>query len=156
MSKTPTKVKKSKSPSVETAFANSVTVTSSSGILAPSDVPPMVVLPTNDIPTTIDRVNNITQKEESLYKAGVTRRKVYERIGELLNATKRVVGYDSRGMEVVSEEPDLGRRKEGAELAMRAFGDSKEFLAVNTQVNNVMDVKAIVEAIAKAGDRGGK
>lgn len=147
MSKTPTKVKKSKSALVETAFAT----TSSVG-----GVPSADFLPSSDIPPTIDRVNNINQKEESLYRAGVTRRKVYERIGELLNATKRVVGYDSRGMEVVSEEPDLGRRKEGAELAMRAFGDSKEFLAVNTQVNNVMDVKAIVEAIAKAGDRGGK
>lgn len=106
-------------------------------------------LTTNDVPSTIDRVNNINQKEESLYKAGVTRRRTYEVIGELLNAVKKISGTDDFGMPTMSEEPDLQRRKEGAELAMRAFGDSKEFLAVNTQVNNVMDVKAIVEAIAR-------
>ncbi len=129
MSKKPSRSNKSKPTSVETAFP----ITSS----------------VEELPTTIDRVNNINQKEESLYKAGVTRRRTYEVIGELLNAVKKISGTDDFGMPTMSEEPDLQRRKEGAELAMRAFGDSKEFLAVNTQVNNVMDVKAIVEAIAR-------
>lgn len=99
------------------------------------------------LPVGVDRINNISQKEKALYESKVTRRKVYERIGELLDATKTVKGYDSDGNAVETIEPDLQRRKEGAELAMRAFGDSKEFLSVNTQVNNVMDVKSIIEAI---------
>jgi len=147
VSKKPSRSNKSKPTSVETAFPVEET-----NLCVPSSD----LLTTNDVPTTIDRVNNINQKEESLYKAGVTRRRTYEVIGELLNAVKKISGTDDFGMPTVSEEPDLQRRKEGAELAMRAFGDSKEFLAVNTQVNNVMDVKAIVEAIAKAGDRGSK
>lgn len=99
------------------------------------------------LPVGVDRINSISQKEKALYESKVTRRKVYERIGELLDATKTVKGYDSDGNAVETIEPDLQRRKEGAELAMRAFGDSKEFLSVNTQVNNVMDVKSIIEAI---------
>lgn len=132
MSRSPVKTKKIKPQSVDTAFPVEESV--------------------ETLPSTIDRVNNIIQKEESLYKAGVTRRKVYERIGELLNATRKISSTDDNGIPQVTEEPDLQRRKEGAELAMRAFGDSKEFLAVNTQVNNVMDVKGIIEAI----NRGGK
>lgn len=110
------------------------------------------------VPPDADRINNISQKEVSLYKAGVTRRKVYERIRELLDSTKKVVGYDSKGMEVVTEEPDTDKRAKGIEYAMRAFGDMKEFVAVNTQVNNVMDVKSIVEAINRSGanDRANK
>lgn len=105
------------------------------------------------IPVEADRVNNINQKEAALYLSGVTRRKVYDRIGELLDAkTKVKVGCTSVGEEIWEERADLGRRKEGCELAMRAFGDSKEFLAVNTQVNNVLDVKSIIEAI----NRGSK
>lgn len=102
---------------------------------------------TDTLPVGVDRINNISQKEKALYESKVTRRKVYERIGELLDATKTVAGYDSDGNAVETIEPDLQRRKEGAELAMRAFGDSKEFLSVNTKVNNVMDVKSIIEAI---------
>lgn len=131
MSRSPVKTKKIKPQSVDTAFPVEESV--------------------ETLPSTIDRVNNIIQKEESLYKAGVTRRKVYERIGELLNATRKISSTDENGVPQVTEEPDLQRRKEGAELAMRAFGDSKEFLAINTQINKVMDVKAIIEAIKSNG-----
>lgn len=88
---------------------------------------------TDNIPVE-DKVNNQASKELAMSKAGVTRRRTYEVICELLSAVKRVVGYDSRGMEVVSEEPDLDKRKMGAELALKAFGDLKEMKDVGGQV----------------------
>lgn len=103
-------------PVVETAFNN-----------------PIVETAVDTIPVE-DRVNNQGSKELAMSKAGVTRRRTYEVICELLSAVKRVVGYDSRGMEVVSEEPDLDKRKMGAELALKAFGDLKEMKDVGGQV----------------------
>lgn len=102
---------------------------------------------TDTLPVGVDRINNINQKEFALYAVGITRQKAYKVLADGLVATKKVAGYDSRGMEVVSEEPDQDKRHKSVEAIMRLFGDSKEFLSVNTQVNNVMDVKSIIEAI---------
>lgn len=96
-------------------------------------IPATDSIPSSAIPVE-DRVNNQGSKELAMSKAGVTRRRTYEVICELLSAVKRVVGYDSRGMEVVSEEPDLDKRKMGAELALKAFGDLKEMKDVGGQV----------------------
>lgn len=114
-------------PIVETAFNNPV-VEHAVETIPSSDIPAAEAIPVED------RVNNQASKELAMSKAGVTRRRTYEVICELLSAVKRVVGYDSRGMEVVSEEPDLDKRKMGAELALKAFGDLKEMKDVGGQV----------------------
>lgn len=115
----------SSTPVVETAFPNQVPTS--------EVIPTADSIPSSEIPVE-DRVNNQSSKELAMSKAGVTRRRTYEVICELLSAVKRVVGYDSRGMEVVSEEPDLDKRKMGAELALKAFGDLKEMKDVGGQV----------------------
>lgn len=97
-------------------------------------VPVVETIPVSEAIPVEDRVNNQGSKELAMSKAGVTRRRTYEVICELLTAVKRVVGYDSRGMEVVTEEPDLDKRKMGAELALKAFGDLKEMKDVGGQV----------------------
>jgi hypothetical protein len=89
-----------------------------------------------------------------MYASGVTRRRAYDVISELLCAVRRVVGYDSRGMEVVTEEPDLDKRRQGAELALKAFNDSKESVSVNTQVNNIVDVGGLLAEARRI--KGGK
>lgn len=109
-------------PVVETAFNPQVDVPSTSQPLPESEIIPVE-----------DKVNNQSSKELAMSRAGVTRRRTYEVICELLSAVKRVVGYDSKGMEIVSEEPDLDKRKMGAELALKAFGDLKEMKDVGGQ-----------------------
>lgn len=108
-------------------------VVSSTPVVEPV-VPVVETIPATDSIPVEDRVNNQGSKELAMSRAGVTRRRTYEVICELLSAVKRVVGYDSRGMEVVSEEPDLDKRKMGAELALKAFGDLKEMKDVGGQV----------------------
>lgn len=73
-----------------------------------------------------DKVNNQVSKELAMSRAGVTRRKTYEVICELLTAEKELVGYDKNGVEVRESIPDLDKRRQGAELALKAFGDLKE------------------------------
>lgn len=73
-----------------------------------------------------DRVNNQVSKELAMSRAGVTRRKTYEVICELLTADKEIIVYDKNGVEVKERLPDLDKRKQGAELALKAFGDLKE------------------------------
>lgn len=73
-----------------------------------------------------DKVNNQVSKELAMSRAGVTRRKTYEVISELLTAEKELVGYDKNGVEVRESIPDLDKRRQGAELALKAFGDLKE------------------------------
>lgn len=83
----------------------------------------------------IDRVGNISQKELALSTSGVTRRKVYEEIGGMLRAVKKVERVDG-GMVVTSEEPDMVMRARGVELALKAFGDLKEFERVGGNVTH--------------------
>lgn len=83
----------------------------------------------------IDRVGNISQKELALSTSGVTRRKVYEEIGGMLRAVKKVERVDG-GVVVTSEEPDMVMRARGVELALKAFGDLKEFERVGGNVTH--------------------
>lgn len=110
-------------------------------------------LPVDRIPETADRVNNVTQKEEALYKSGVTRYKTYKVINELLSAMRIETTYTQDGEEIKTEVPDLEKRKQGAELALRAFGDSKESVAINTQVNNIFKAESILSEIKLAKEK---
>lgn len=89
------------------------------------DTVPAVV--EESIPTIpdIDRVNNLAQKESAMAEAGVTRLKTYRAINNLLTATKTVEEVVD-GNVVKREIPDVAANAKGAELALKAFNDSKE------------------------------
>lgn len=113
-------------PSVETALGVPAVEKNPENYV--SEIPVSGNITETEIPVE-DKVNNVDSKELAMSRAKVTRRRTYEVISELLSAVKKVVRYDSRGMEIVTEEPDLDRRKQGAELALKAFGDLKEMKA---------------------------
>lgn len=81
---------------------------------------------------SIDRVNDIEQKEVAMSQAGVTRRKVYEHISSLLSAVVETREYDKDSKEwITTTVPDVEKRTKGTELALKAFGDLKEMQKVN-------------------------
>lgn len=88
-----------------------------------------------DVNDEIDRVGNISQKELALSISGVTRRRVYEEIGGMLRAMKKVDRMNG-GVIVEEEEPDMVMRARGVELALKAFGDLKEFERVGGNVTH--------------------
>lgn len=103
------------------------------------------------LPVEIDRVGNVEQRELRLSEAGVSRKKVYVRLMELLDAVKmeRVVLEDGR-VEMV-EVADQDRRAKGLEMALRLFGDMKDN-SVNVQVNNnLLDVSEVRERLRSKG-----
>lgn len=104
------------------------------------DTIPVSEVPVSEAIPVEDKVNNQSSKELAMSKAGVTRRRTYEVICELLSAVKTEVGYDEKGRPVSTEVPDLDKRKMGAELALKAFGDLKEMkdLGNSTTYNTVV------------------
>lgn len=136
----------SNTPIVETAFNNpfdeqALPPTAIDSALSPEEyqgtpkkkIKVVEEVPSESIPVE-DRVNNQGSKELAMSKAGVTRRRTYEVICELLTAVKVEVYYDYQGKECVRELPDLDKRRQGAELALKAFGDLKEMKDVSGQV----------------------
>ena len=85
-----------------------------------------------------DKVGNVEQKERNLAAANITRLYTYKKIYEMMNAVKRVTAEDLDGkMVVLSEEPDMAIRAKGVEMALKCFGDLKEFeRVVNGNVTN--------------------
>ena len=83
----------------------------------------------------IDRVGDVGQKEFALDKAGLKRVEVYRRIKEMMDAVdvKEVL---SQGMLVKTEVPNIAIRAKGVELALKAFGDLKEFDKAGSVTNN--------------------
>ena len=83
----------------------------------------------------IDRVGDVGQKELALSKAELRRIDVYRRIKEMLDAVdvKEVL---SQGMLVKTEVPNIAIRAKGVELALKAFGDLKEFDKAGSVTNN--------------------
>lgn len=74
----------------------------------------------------IDRVGDVGQKELALDKAGLKRVEVYRRIKEMLDAVTVEETLED-GMVVKTEVPNMVMRAKGVELALKAFGDLKEF-----------------------------
>ena len=70
-----------------------------------------------------DKINNLPQKEKRLEEAGVTRRKAYQVIADALEAVIEYEVRDSDGMAIKKTRPDLEKRKWGAEMALKVFGD---------------------------------
>ena len=83
----------------------------------------------------IDRVGSVEQKELALDKAGLKRVEVYRRIKEMLDAGKEVDEL-FEGKIVTTIVPDMAMRAKGVELALKAFGDLKEFDKAGSVTNN--------------------
>lgn len=64
-------------------------------------------------------------KETAMLSAGVTRAKLYEKIFEGINASKKITDSDEMGNPVLREEPDLIVRHKYIETALRVLGDLK-------------------------------
>lgn len=74
------------------------------------------------IPVDIDRVNNISQKELAMHKAGVTRRNINDVIAQGMVAVKtRTEIIDGEVHKI--EEPDMPVRLKSAELGLDAMND---------------------------------
>lgn len=84
-----------------------------------------IFLMTNE---SLDRINNISQKEGSLSKVGISREKYLKVIARALTATKTVKDSkpDESGRYPMIEVPDDDLQKWGAEKAMLLFGDMIE------------------------------
>lgn len=74
----------------------------------------------------IDRTNNISQKERTLSKSGVTREKYMAVIAAALVAKKKVEMPDEQGNYRWVEIDDAARQQWGAEQAAKLFGDMIE------------------------------
>lgn len=74
----------------------------------------------------IDKIASVEQKEIAMAEAGVTRVKTYKVINNLLTATKTVEILKD-GEIIKTEVPDVQANAKGAELALKAFNDLKEF-----------------------------
>lgn len=83
-----------------------------------------------------DRINNLAQKEKRLAEAGVTRRKAYQVIADLLDAVKTIQQTDDQGNVKWVEAPDMEKRFKGAELAIKMFGDMIERREVEYSVGD--------------------
>lgn len=98
----------------------------------------------------IDRVGDVGQKELALSKADLRRIDVYRRIREMVNAVKSVEKIVNGCVEKV-DEPDMAMRARGVELALKAFGDLKEFDKAGSVTNNF--TFATMVQIAHKADR---
>lgn len=95
--------------------------------LSPSLTKSAEIIPVADtMGLSIDKINNLVQKETSLKKAGVTRYKYMLVIAEALEATKWADEPDEQGNIKRVQKPDVTRRQWGAEQAARLYGDMIE------------------------------
>lgn len=86
--------------------------------------------------TRRDAVNNLTQKESAMAKAGVTREKTYAVIARLLEAKKWADVIDSQGNCRREMVDDLERQRGGVEMALKAFGDLIERREIEVDVGD--------------------
>lgn len=102
-----------------------------------------------DIPQVPDKINNLTQKQEALNRAGVTREKYMRHIADSLVATKWIDEPDIQGNIRRVQVPDVARRNWATEMTARLKGDMVEHKVVetNTQTNIIL--------IRSSGDRFG-
>lgn len=85
----------------------------------------------------MDKVGSIGGKELAASTVGLTRVKYLRAIVELLEAkTKKVVGVNEFGADIVEEVADLDKRAKGAELAGKFFNDYKEQVLSSGNVYN--------------------
>lgn len=98
----------------------------------PAEAEPINAEPINNVqslnidPGSMDKINNLVQKETNLSKAGVTRYKYMLVIAEALEATKMGDVIDEQGNVKREMIPDIARRQWAAEQAARLYGDMIE------------------------------
>lgn len=99
----------------------------------PAEIPTTV--PVLNTKKNIDRIASVEQKESAMAEAGVTRLKTYKVINDLLTAVK-IVETLQDGQVIKTEVPDVTANSKGAELALKAFNDLKEFQASVGSIHN--------------------
>lgn len=82
--------------------------------------------PNVNLPVSIDKINNIVQKETQMKKSGLTRYKYLLVIAEGLEAMKMGDIVEDNGNVRRGMIPDVARRQWAAEKAMLLFGDAIE------------------------------
>lgn len=95
------------------------------------------------MPQEIDKINNITQKELAMHKAGLHRDKVMRHISDSLIATKDERQLQKDGTYKLVPVPDLERRDWAVEKSMELFGDNKN-PTVHIGDNNVVQTNLTV------------
>ncbi len=111
-----------------------------------------------DPPTILDKQQI---KELALIEAGVTRKALYDRLFDGINAVKSRVDVNDEGDQVVVKEPDMVVRHKYIETALRVIGDlkpdslvdnSKTFnLNVNDRQKMVTRLRNILEVLPDGG-----
>lgn len=84
----------------------------------------------------IDRINNITQKEQAMAAAGLKRYKYMLVIAEALEAVKMGDVIDEQGNVRREMVPDVRRREWGAEMAAKLCGDMIEHKEITHEVGD--------------------
>ena len=72
---------------------------------------------------SLDKINNLVQKEIALARVKVTREKAYGVIAAALDAHKWMDVVDRQGNVKQEWVPDLDKQRWGCEMALKAFGD---------------------------------
>lgn len=105
--------------------------------LLPVDKLPAVTMPAVPVP---DKINNLSQKQDALNKAGVTRDKYMRHIAESLVATKWIDEPDVQGNIRRVQVPDVARRNWATEMTAKLKGDMVEHKVVetNTQTSIIL------------------
>lgn len=91
---------------------------------------------------TIDRINDLIQKEIALSKSDITRRKYMQVIADALVAVKVINDTDRQGNVIQKEIPDITRRQWAVEKCIILFGDEKN---KDTTTINLNKIEIIVE-----------
>lgn len=75
---------------------------------------------------SIDKINNLVQKEIALGRVGVTREKAYRVIAAALDAHRWMDVVDRQGNVKQEWVDDIEKQRWGAEMAIKMFGDMIE------------------------------
>lgn len=84
----------------------------------------------------VDQINNISQKETQMKRAGVSRYKYLLVIAEALEAMKMGDVVDEQGNVRREMVPDVRRREWGAEMAAKLCGDMIEHKEITHEVGD--------------------
>lgn len=85
---------------------------------------------------SLDKINNLAQKEISLSRVGVTREKAYRVIATALDARKWMDVVDRQGNVKQEYVDDLEKQRWGAEMAIKMFGDMIERKEIEYEVGD--------------------
>ena len=106
--------------------------------------PSVVDNPVAVVPLSVDKINNIAQKELTLHKSGVTREKYMRWIAESMNAEKEEEYQDPiDGRYKKRMVPDKAQRNWAAEMTVKLLSDAAEVKIIDQPVNIQVTVNHI-------------